>query len=207
MKGQFFPYKDTEVSKTVPHVTRLIIIACTVIFLWSITDFENIIASYGFVPAQFAFATIFTSMFLHGSFGHLFGNMWYLWIFGDNVEDKLGKTKFAAFYILSGIFAAMVHYLTDPASPVPTIGASGAISGILGAYMVFFPKSQVHTMGPYFMTYTLPAPAMIGFWFILQLLFGGAALFGGQESGVAFFAHVGGFVFGYAAAKLYCQIH
>ncbi len=203
MKGQFFPYKDTEVSRSTPHVTRLIIVVCVAVFIWSLQDFENIISSYGFIPVEFSIATILTSMFLHGSFSHLLGNMWYLWIFGDNVEDRLGKTKFAAFYILSGVFAVVVHYLTDTSSTIPTIGASGAISGVLGAYMVFFPKSQVHTMGPYFMTYALPAPAMIGFWFILQLLLGGAALFGGQESGVAFFAHVGGFVFGYAAAKLY----
>jgi len=130
--------------------------------------------------------------------------MWYLWIFGDNVEDKLGKAKYIAFYILSGAFAALVHYLTNASSVVPTIGASGAISGVLGAYMVLFPKSKVHTMGPYYMTYTLPASAMIGFWFILQLVMGAASLFG-QESGIAFFAHVGGFVFGYAAAKLYMK--
>lgn len=204
MKGQFFPYRDTEVSKSSPYVTRLIIAVCTAVFIWSLTDFENIISSYGFVPAQFALTALITSMFLHGSFGHLLGNMWYLWIFGDNVEDKLGKANYTAFYILSGAFAAFVHYLTNASSAVPTIGASGAISGVLGAYMVFFPKSKVHTMGPYYMTYTLPASAMIGFWFILQLVMGAASLFG-QESGIAFFAHVGGFVFGYAAAKLYTK--
>lgn len=200
MKGQFFPYKDENVSKSFPLVTYALIAINVVAFLWSLGDFENIISGYGFIPADFALLTLFTSMFLHGGFGHIFGNMWYLYLFGDNVEDRLGKARYIVFYLLSGIAAALVHYLTGPSSIIPTIGASGAISGVLGAYLVFFPKVRVH-VASYYYSGTVPASAMIGFWFVLQLLLGTASLVG-TGSGIAFWAHVGGFAFGYAVARI-----
>jgi len=202
MKGQFFPYKDENVSKTKPYITYALIVINVTIFIWSLLDYENIINSYGFKPAEFAIITLFTSMFLHGGIDHIFGNMWFLWIFGDNVEDKLGKVKYIVFYLLSGIAAALVHYLTNIDSFIPTIGASGAISGVLGAYLAFFPKVRVHVASGYYHG-TVPAYFMLVFWFVLQLIFGGASLLGGRGSGIAFWAHIGGFVFGYAAAFIY----
>ena len=204
-KGQFFPYRDENVSKSKPYITTALILINAAIFLWSLLDFDHVINAYGFVPAQFAFLTIVTSMFLHGGFDHLFGNMWYLFLFGDNVEDRLGKLPYLAFYLASGIAAALVHFATNPSSLIPTIGASGAISGVLGAYLVFYPQVRVHVFS-YVYQGTVPAWAMIGFWFILQLVFGAMSLAGGAGSGIAFWAHVGGFVFGAAVAWLWMQL-
>ncbi len=205
MKGQLFPYKDENVTKTTPVVTYGIIILCVIAFVWSLTDFEGIINGYGFVPANFVLITLITSMFLHAGIGHLFGNLWYLWIFGDNVEDKLGKAKYVLFYIASGIAATMAQYATDPISVIPTIGASGAISGVLGAYLVFYPKVRVKVIGPMYSTFEIPAVAMIGFWFVMQFIFGTMSLFGATSS-IAFWAHIGGFIFGAAAAYAYKSI-
>lgn len=200
MKGLFFPYKDENATEKFPIVNVALIIINAAIFLWSLSDFNNIISRYGFVPADFVLVTLLTSIFLHGGFDHIIGNMWYLFLFGDNIEDKFGKIRYLAFYLLSGLAAAFVHYLTDPFSPIPTIGASGAISGVLGAYFVFFPKVRVH-VASYYYSGTVSASTMIGLWFIMQLLLGAASL-AGRGSGIAFWAHVGGFVFGYAVAKI-----
>ncbi len=196
-KGQFFPYKDDNPSRSKPYATIALILICVVVFVLSLADFENITSAYGFTPASAALLTIFTSMFLHGGIAHIAGNMWFLWIFGDNVEDKFGKIKYVIFYIASGVAATFVHWLSNHSSSVPAIGASGAISGILGAYIVMFPKVRIHVGGIYG-GFRLPAYAMIGFWFLMQLVLGTAGLFGGASSGVAFWAHVGGFVFGAA---------
>ncbi|MBI2971707.1 MAG: rhomboid family intramembrane serine protease [Candidatus Aenigmarchaeota archaeon] len=198
MKGQFFPYKDDNVAKSRPYVTYAIIAMAVAAFVWSLTDFEHIINTYGFIPADFVLLTLFTSMFLHGGIGHIFGNMWFLFLFGDNVEDKFGKIGYVMFYLASGLAAALVHYLSDTASIIPTIGASGAISGVLGAYAVFFPHAKVHTIGPFYQRFTLPAYAMLGLWFAMQFL----GLFG-SGGGIAFWAHIGGFVFGAGIAAAY----
>jgi len=203
MKAQFFPYKDENVTRGVQHVTIGLILLNTLIFLISLSDFENIILTYGFTPASFTVITIFTSMFLHGGFDHLFGNMWYLYLFGDNVEEKFGSLWYLLFYLCSGVFAILIQWLTDPLSTVPTIGASGAISGILGAYIVLFPKVKVRVIGPFYTTYKVSAMLMIGFWFIMQLMFGAISFVGGTGSGIAFWAHVGGFVFGFITTKIY----
>lgn len=200
MKGQFIPYKDENVTHKFPIVNTIFIALNIIVFLYSLTNFDQIIAAYGFVPADFALLTLFTSMFLHGGLDHLFGNMLFLHIFGDNVEDKLGRLPYLAFYLLAGIAAAAVHFATDPSSAIPTIGASGAISGVLGAYLVFFPKVKVRTLlgyGFYFHHTKIPASLLIGFWFVMQLVLGGISLLGERGSGIAFFAHIGGFVFGY----------
>jgi membrane associated rhomboid family serine protease len=202
MKGLLFPYKDDNVSSTRPIITYLIIIACVVIFVWSLFDYENIISVYGFTPAQFAIITIFTSMFLHGGIDHLFGNMWFLFIFGDNVEDKFGKVKYVLFYLAAGVAATLTHFATNIGSIIPAIGASGAISGVLGAYIAMFPKVRVH-VASYFYHGTVPAYVMIGFWFLLQLIFGAVSFLGGTGSGIAFWAHVGGFVFGFVVTKVF----
>jgi len=128
--------------------------------------------------------------------------MWYLWIFGDNVEDALGKIKFLILYFLSGISAAFLQYLTDPTSTIPSIGASGAISGVLGAYLLLFPKENVLTSVQYSLV-RVPAYLVIGLWFVLQLIFGTMSLAGYSGSNIAFWAHVGGFVFGLAFAFLF----
>lgn len=199
VKGQLFPYKDENIAKNVAHVTYVLIAINVIVFIWSLTDFENIISTYGFTPANVAFITIFTSMFLHGGIDHIFGNMWFLFIFGDNIEDKLGKIKFLLFYLASGIAATALHFLTNIGSTIPAIGASGAISGVLGAYLVMFPHVRVHVASIYYAG-TVPAYVMIGFWFVLQFIFGAVSLLGGVGSGVAFWAHVGGFLFGAAIA-------
>jgi len=206
MKGQFFPYKDENPTKRFPVVTVSLIILNVVVFIWSLTDFENIIATYGFTPAQFSILAIITSVFLHGGLDHIFGNMWYLWLFGDNVEDKFGRLKYSIFFLLAGIFAGIVHFLSDPASAVPAIGASGAISGVLGAYVAMFPRVKVKVIG-YYMAMELPALVVIGFWFVLQLIFGAVSFLGESGSGIAFFAHIGGFVFGYIIGQVYMRLY
>ena|SRR3989338_5329983 len=205
MKGQLFPYKDDNVAKSKPYVTYSIIVIAVIAFVWSLTDFENIINNYGFTPANFVLVTLFTSMFLHAGIEHLFGNLWYLWIFGDNVEDRFGRVKYILFYLVSGIAATITQYMTDPASAIPSIGASGAISGVLGAYLVFFPKVRVKVIGPMYSTFEIPAVAMIGFWFVLQFILGTMSLFGATSS-IAFFAHIGGFIFGAVAAFFYKMV-
>ena len=149
---------------------------------------------------------LFTSMFLHGGWMHLIGNMWFLWIFGNNVEDSMGRLRFIAFYLLTGLAAALGQVIASPASIIPMVGASGAISGVMGAYLVLYPRVRVYALVPIFIFFTsiaLPAWAMIGYWFILQVLSG---LFsGGDMGGVAFWAHVGGFIAGVALIKLFAR--
>ncbi|MEM5802249.1 MAG: rhomboid family intramembrane serine protease [Candidatus Aenigmatarchaeota archaeon] len=202
-KGQFLPYQDLAPRKSFPILTIALILLNVMIFLWSIFgDYKEIISTYGFIPASFSLLTLVTSMFLHGGFDHIFGNMLYLWIFGDNVEDKFGKFLFIIFYFLSGFAASALHLITNLNSTIPAIGASGAISGVLGAYLVFFPKAGIRFISR-LGTGVMPAYYMIGFWFIMQLFFGFATLLGPRGSGIAFWSHIGGFVFGYLFAKIY----
>lgn len=196
------PLRDIVERKRLPIVNVTLIALNIAIFIWSLRNFEAAVFGYGFIPAKWSLFTAFTSMFLHGGLDHLIGNMWYLWIFGDNVEDRFGHAKYLVFYLASGLMAAFVHYLTDPLSKIPTIGASGAISGVLGAYAIFFPKAKVLVLFKLYFTF-IPAFIMIGFWFILQLIFGTISLLGGIGSGIAYWAHIGGFVFGLFAGLLY----
>jgi membrane associated rhomboid family serine protease len=157
------------------------------------------------VDADPGWHTVVTSMFMHGDWFHLIGNLWFLWLFGDNVEDELGAVGFMLFYLLCGLAAAAMQMLVDPASPVPMVGASGAISGVMGAYVVLFPHVPVRvaTLVIVFpMILRVPAMLMLGYWFLLQVLGGLPQLTGGSEAGVAFWAHVGGFVTGVAVALL-----
>jgi membrane associated rhomboid family serine protease len=147
---------------------------------------------------------IFTSMFLHGSWMHIIGNMWFLWLFGNNVEDSMGRGRFIVFYLLCGVAAAAAQVLAQPDSPVPMVGASGAISGVMGAYIVLYPKVRVYTLVPLliiFTTLALPAWVILGYWILIQV-FGGLS---GQEGGVAFWAHVGGFIAGVVLVKLFAR--
>lgn len=201
MKGQFIPYGDENAREGYPYVTIALIAINSCVFLLSLPDLENIIYAYGFIPLEFSFLTMFTSMFLHGGLFHLGFNMLFLYIFGDNVEDRFGHLTFLVFYLLSGMIGSIVHFLTGPLSVIPAVGASGAISGIMGAYLTMFPRARIKTV----MFYTLlrvPAYVLLSFWFIMQLILG-ALTYAPGEGGVAFFAHIGGFLFGYTAGRAY----
>ena len=175
-------------------------------------EFPDYIAEYiersGVDPGQWALPviTLFTAMFLHGGIFHIFGNMWFLWLFGDNVEDRLGKLLFPIFYILCGVIAGIIHVLFEHDSTLPAVGASGAIAGVMGAYIYLFPNGTIRTLiswGLYFRTTHVPASLFLGLWFILQL-FGGFAM---GASNVAFMAHIGGFVGGLALAFLFNKLN
>ena len=199
-------------------VTRALILANIAAWLFELSlgdGMADFLREWGVVPGRlFAslsgdtsmpveLATVFTSMFLHGGWMHLIGNMWYLWIFGDNVEDRLGHGRFVAFYLLCGIVASFGQIVLDPGSTLPMIGASGAIAGVMGAYFVLYPQSRVLTLIPLIIFWEiveLPAIMLLGFWFLMQLFSAGAiavtASTGGGSGGVAFMAHVAGFVVG-----------
>lgn len=150
--------------------------------------------------------TVLTSMFLHGGWMHLIGNMWFLWLFGNNIEDSMTRPRFVAFYLLAGLAAALAQVFADPASPVPMVGASGAISGVMGAYLVLFPRVRVFTLLPlgfYITSIALPAWAMLLYWAFLQFFGGVTSIVGAQEGGVAFWAHLGGFLAGVVLVKLF----
>jgi membrane associated rhomboid family serine protease len=145
-------------------------------------------------------------MFLHGSWMHLLGNMWFLWIFGNNIEDSMGRGRFVAFYLLSGLAAALGQVLANPAAAVPMVGASGAISGVMGAYLVLYPRVKVYALVPIFIFFTtiaLPAWVMLGYWFLIQFVSGLFATRG--EAGVAFWAHIGGFIAGVVLIKFFAR--
>ncbi len=199
------PLRDTQRSFSPPIVTVLIIITNVLIFLFQISldpwMRNHFIANYGIVPDRLHYSAVITSMFLHGGWMHLIGNMWFLWIFGDNVEDVLGHVKYFFFYLLCGMAAALIHILLYPDSRVPTIGASGAIAGVMGAYLVKFPRSRIVTLVPIFIfltTMEVPAAFMLVYWFIIQIFSGvGSIGYSNVSSGgVAWFAHVGGFIAG-----------
>src|SRR5207249_4718260 len=201
------PLRDVIPSRTTPYITVTIILLNAVAWLFEISlqqnDLNQFLYVYGVVPAQFTWPTLITSMFLHGGWMHVIGNMWYLWIFGDNVEDRLGHAGYIIFYLLCGIVAAFGQIVIDPTSTLPTIGASGAIAGVMGAYFVLYPRSRVLTLVPLILwweMFELPAIVLLGFWFLMQLFSaaGSIAVTAGSHGsgGVAFMAHVAGFVFG-----------
>ncbi len=214
-----FPLKDDNPSSTAPVVTVALIVLNALVFVYQISlqaggpdgarAAQAFIEEFGLVPCRLTGAcrvgpelplpvvTIFTSMFMHGGLFHIGGNMLYLWIFGNNVEDTLGHTRYLIFYLLSGIAAALAQTVVGPSSLVPMVGASGAISGVLGAYLVLFPGAHVTTLiilGFFFRLVQIPAMVVLGFWIVLQVLNGLGSF--GASGGVAFFAHIGGFVAG-----------
>jgi membrane associated rhomboid family serine protease len=202
------PLRDVIPSRTPPYITVTIIILNVVAWIYEISmpreQLEVFLQIFGVVPAAFIPSTLFTSMFLHGGWSHIIGNMWYLWIFGDNVEDRLGHVRFVIFYLLCGIVAAFGQILIDPGSTLPTIGASGAIAGVMGAYFVLYPHSRVLTLIPLIIFWEiieLPAILLLGFWFLMQLFSAGAIAVTSSTGGggVAFMAHVAGFVMGMVA--------
>ena len=201
------PLRDVIPSRTTPYITVTIIALNALAWFYELSlpreVLPQFLQTYGFVPAFFAVPTLLTSMFLHGSWSHVIGNMWYLWIFGDNVEDRVGHGRFIVFYLLCGVAAAVGQFAMDPNSMLPTIGASGAIAGVMGAYFVLYPHSRVLTLVPlffYFEIFELPAIVLLGFWFLMQLFSAGAIAVttNTQGGGVAFMAHVAGFLTGMA---------
>lgn len=227
-----FPLKDENPTERTPVVTVAIIVLNVLAWLFlqragSGEAFLSSLCSYGAIPGEIsgriaegswvslgpaecriggmAGASLFSSMFMHGSWMHLIGNMWFLWVFGNNIEDALGHGRFVIFYLLAGLLASGAHILSSLDSGVPTVGASGAISGVMGAYIVLYPRVRVHTL--VFLFYfirivALPAVALLGLWFLLQLV-QGASL--GNGAGVAFWAHIGGFAAGVGMIRLFAR--
>jgi membrane associated rhomboid family serine protease len=210
------PLKDDVPTRTFPIITISIVLVNIFIFLWSRTlspgSEMELVDRYALVPKELltSFAsrpdlipynilTIFTSMFLHGGVLHIAGNMLYLWIFGNNIEDALGHFRFVIFFLCSGLIAALVQTSFDPGSSIPMIGASGAVSGVLGAYLLLYPRARVKTLVFIFIfitTIDIPAMLLLTIWFLMQVLFS-------HGQGVAWFAHIGGFIFGLIAIRLF----
>lgn len=216
------PIRDHNPTTRQPYVTIALIVACVLVYVWQVTlgtvEGQRAVMQFGFIPATLfggadtltgsgtliaALSTLFTSMFLHGDLMHLAGNMLYLWIFGNNIEDVCGHGRFLAFYLLCGVVAALAQAVPDLNSTIPMIGASGAISGVLGAYLLLFPKVKVQVIIPiaFFIMRTLPAGWLLGLWIAFQVFSGLAA--GVAASGVAWWAHIGGFVAGMALIHLF----
>jgi membrane associated rhomboid family serine protease len=203
------PLRDVIPSRTTPYVTVLLVVVNVLVFLFELSLGDNVdglLFSFGLVPASFSLLTLFTSMFLHGGFLHVGGNMLYLWIFGDNVEDRVGHVRFLLFYLLCGTAAALAQTFMQPDSQVPMVGASGAVAGVMGAYFVLYPHSKIVTLIPIFIFIQLievPAIIFLGIWFLMQFVSGvgsiAATSAGRSGGGIAFWAHVAGFVAGVLA--------
>jgi membrane associated rhomboid family serine protease len=228
-----FPYHDENETERTPVVTIALIALCVLVWVFfqgagSEIAVAESVCNYGLVAAELTrslqpgysvpmgpglsctvdsgheYEHLLTSMFLHGGWMHLLGNMWFLWLFGNNIEDSMTRPRFVLFYLLCGLAAALLQVFTDPSSAVPMIGASGAISGVMGAYLILYPNVRVYTLLPlgfFSTTYALPAWVMLIYWAVLQLVGG----LGATEGGVAFWAHVGGFLAGIALVKLFAR--
>lgn len=207
----FIPLKDLNPHKTYPVVNTLLILANVVVFLFQLTltphQYHSFVLAYATVPARIpaflnghvafgtAFLPILTSMFLHSGFLHIGGNMLFLWIFGDNVEDYFGHLPYLLFYLVCGVGSDLCHIIFNFHSAVPALGASGAISGVMGAYIILYPRARVLTL---VIIFFLPIPAFIilGYWFLLQFVAGVTSVSGAATGGVAWWAHIGGFLLG-----------
>lgn len=211
-----FPLSDSVPARRFPFFNLLLIAGTVIVFLQQLIapNQEAFTQTYALIPALVHFETyetlipFVTAMFLHGGFLHIISNMWFLWVFGDNIEGYVGFVPFLFLYFLSGIVGNLTQYLVMPDSAIPMLGASGAVAGVLGAYYVLFSHSKIKTLVPFFgflSVVEIPAPFMLGYWFVLQILSGAATLpFAGSETGgIAFFAHIGGFVTGVVFAKLF----
>jgi membrane associated rhomboid family serine protease len=217
------PLRDDQPRFSTPYVTYFLIGLNSAIFLFESAltpeSFKTLLFQFGMISANITgylsaasgpglvpvLLPALTSMFLHGSWMHVIGNMWFLWIFGDNIEDHLGHFKYLAFYVASGLGAAFAQVILNPHSVVPTVGASGAIAGVLGAYFVLYPRARVLIWFPIFFLFYLPAWVTLGYWFAMQFLSGAAtsiADYSDTRGGVAFWAHVGGFVAGIVLIKI-----
>ncbi|MEJ2354099.1 MAG: rhomboid family intramembrane serine protease [Anaerolineales bacterium] len=215
------PIRDTIRSYNFPVINWSIIVLNSLVFLYQLilppAALQSFIRTFGMVPSHISlanpasFATLFTNMFLHGGWFHIISNMWVLYIFGDNVEDRMGSGRYLVFYLLSGLAANLLQLFFSPGSDVPTIGASGAIAGVLGGYFLLFPRARVITLillfiFPWFVE--IPAVIFLGFWFVTQLFSGLSSLgtaAGMEMGGIAWWAHVGGFVFGLLLVRIFSR--
>jgi membrane associated rhomboid family serine protease len=230
-----FPYHDENETQRPPYITMALIALNVVAWLFvqgagATVPLATSVCNLGLIPAELTASLppgarfpmggrlvcvtdpgrqtihLLTSMFLHGSWMHLLGNMWFLWLFGNNIEDAMTRPRYVAFYLLSGLSAALAQVAADPASAVPMVGASGAISGVMGAYLVLFPRVKVFTLVPlgfYATSVALPAWAMLIYWAFLQMVGGVTSIFDEQTGGVAFWAHLGGFLAGVVLVKVF----
>ncbi len=213
------PLRDEMPTRRVPYVNYALIAMNILVFVIQLMQGPNLdqfVQRYALIPLQVTtgfdlrdLGDIFSSMFMHAGLAHIGGNMLYLWIFGDNVEDATGHLGYLAFYLFGGVLASVTHLLTNPTSQVPTVGASGAIAAVLGAYMVLYPRSRVMTvivLGYFIRLTMLPAALVLGLWFVLQFFEGVLSLgMAGDVGGVAFWAHIGGFAAGYVLARLFVR--
>lgn len=210
-----FPLKDSKPSSMLPLWTATLIALNFYIFYVELTspDIDRLIYNFALIPADLhfnnfsTFTPFITSMFLHGGFLHIISNMWFLWVFGDNVEQRLGPIFFPAFYLLSGIVASVMEYIFMPSAVVPMLGASGAVAGVLGSYFALFPSHRISTLIPIFgipAIVQVPASIMLAYWFFIQLFSGTTSILLAQDAGgIAWFAHIAGFVFGWTVGKLF----
>jgi membrane associated rhomboid family serine protease len=231
-----FPYRDENETQRIPYITLAFIALNVLMWLFvqgagASLPLARSVCNLGLIPGELTGAVppgtrfpigdglvcltdpgpqvshLLTSMFLHGSWMHLIGNMWFLWLFGNNVEDSMGRLRFVIFYLLCGLAAAVAQVVTNPASAIPMVGASGAISGVMGGYLVLYPQVRVFclvVLGFFVTSVALPAWMMLIYWFLIQFV-SGLAAFGGDVGGVAFWAHTGGFVAGLILVKLFAQ--
>src|SRR5216117_96985 len=232
-----FPYKDENPTELTPVVTLGIIAVNAMVWLLvqglgADEPLARSVCQLGLIPGEVLrtvppgtsvplgpgvhcvltadahWSTVLTSMFMHGGWFHIIGNMWFLWVFGNNIEDSMGHARFVVFYLLCGVAAAAAQMVAGPNSVVPMVGASGAISGVMGAYILLYPRVRVHTivwLGFFVTTVALPAYVMLGYWFVLQLLLGAAGALSRAQGGVAVWAHVGGFVAGLVLIKVFAN--
>ncbi len=213
--NRMLPIRDFPSSKKFPYLVLGLIVVNVVMFIYQQTlpNVWDFYTKYAFTPIQltegnwFSIVTLFTSQFLHGGYEHIIFNMWFLWIFADNVEEDLGSFKFLLFYLMGGVAAGLLQYAFDFNNEWPILGASGSISAVLGYYLLRFPHYKVQTI-VFFGPGLIPADIFLGLWFILQFVSGIASLgIAGDAGGVAWWAHIGGFVFGMAIAKIYLKPH
>lgn len=202
------PLRDVIPTRTWPGVTIVVIALNVLVFLvqagLSPEDEQAFVYAFGLVPAFYSLSSMFTSMFVHGGLGHLAGNMLFLWIFGDNIEDRLGHVRYVFFYLGAGAVAALAQTAMDPTSTIPMVGASGAVAGVMGGYFVLYPHSRVLTLFPFpVMLFEMPAVVLLGLWFVMQFIsgLGSLAATDAMPGGVAFWAHVMGFVAGALAVR------
>jgi membrane associated rhomboid family serine protease len=233
----FLPYKDENPAELSPVATVAVILLNVVVWVFvqgagAAEPLARSVCQLGLIPAEMLrtvppgtavplgegvqcvltaqphLSNVLTSMFMHGGWLHLIGNMWFLWVFGNNIEDSMGHLRFVVFYLLCGVAAAGAQLVSDPRSVVPMVGASGAISGVMGGYVLLYPRVRVHTLvflGFFVTSVVWPAYVILGYWFLLQLLLGTVGAAGGVQGGTAFWAHVGGFVAGMALIKLFAN--